>query len=138
MATFTFKAPSLFDAGATAEESNTVYHDAPGAGEALARRKRFAVWLNTQLVEEGLAAQGPDTDEGGWTISVSAAKQGFSLFRPKESGFVLIMISLDNDDSFELFTTEIGSAAAEHARVERALEKILRSSGEVSELEVSS
>jgi hypothetical protein len=37
---FTFRAPAFFDATATAAECNTVYHDAPGTGERLAKIKR--------------------------------------------------------------------------------------------------
>jgi hypothetical protein len=33
MVDFTFRAPTLFDATATADESGTVYQDAPGTGE---------------------------------------------------------------------------------------------------------
>jgi hypothetical protein len=125
MTDFRFKAPTFFDPDATAEESDTVYEDAPRAGEALAKIKRFALWLHAELVKKGLSADGPTHDEGGWFMSVPAKK-----------GFALIGISIEKGEPFDVSTMEIGSAAAEHSRVEQAIEEILRNSDAVSELSV--
>jgi hypothetical protein len=125
MTDFTFKAPDLFDAGASAEESDTVYEDAPGAGEALARLKRFAHWLHAGLVNAGLSVGRPVHDEGGWLMTV-----------PAKSGFALICISIEKGAPFDISTAAIGSANAEVDQTDLAIEKVLEASLAVTELRV--
>jgi hypothetical protein len=137
MKVFTFKAATLFDADATAQESNTVYHDAPGAGERLAQFKRFAVWLHSEMVKKGLPAEGPTSDEGGWMISIPA-KEGFLR---KKTGFVLVMVSIEKkmqSGSFDLSVTPIGSAKTTIGKVENTIERILRTSAAVTDLQARS
>jgi hypothetical protein len=138
MVDFTFKAPTLFDAAATADESGTVYHDAPGTGEMLAKRKRFAHWLKGEMVGQGLDAQGPTDDEGGWIITVPAVKRRFGFGAAKQTGFVLVMVSIERfkDDILHVLTGPIGSAQEQNDRVERVVEKILRESDSVSDLSI--
>jgi hypothetical protein len=127
MTVYRFNAPSLFDAAATAIGSNTVYHDAPGTGEQLARHKPCAQWLVDQMVARGVRAVGPETDEGGWTISV-----------PAESGFAFIGLDVGTNEGqpFQLLVTPIGSAVREVAQAEAALKAILESSPAVSDLTI--
>ena len=125
MTDFTFTAPTFFDADATAEDNCTVYEDAPGAGEALAKLKRFAFWLHAELIEKGLPLDGPTHDEGGWFMSL-----------PAEKGFALIGISIEKEKPFDISTAEIGSAAAELGRVDEAMQEILRASPAITELSV--
>ena len=139
MVNITLKAPTLFDAAATAEECNTVYHDAPETGQALAQRKRFAQWLKTEIIKHGLAAEGPTEDEGGWIITVPLAKRGLRLFASKRSGFVLVMVTIERwrkDDTLDVCSSPIGSAVEEHEQVEQVLEKIMRNSPAIGELDI--
>jgi hypothetical protein len=125
MTDFTFNAPALIDADATAEESDTVYEDSPGAGEALARLKRFAHWLHTELVGVGLPVEQPVHDEGGWLMTV-----------PAKSGFALICISIEKGPPFHIATAAIGSAMAEAEQSDLAIEKVLKDSPSVTDLGV--
>jgi hypothetical protein len=123
MKDFTFRAPTLFDASATASvEEKEAWHDAPGAAEHGAKIKKFALWLNSEMVNKGLAANGPYSDEGNWMIDV-----------PSNGGFVLCIVSGgSNDDSlFTLLVTEIGDATED---VGDAIEDILRNASEITEL----
>jgi hypothetical protein len=84
-------------------EDEQALHDAPGAAEHLAKIKRFALWLKSEMVNKGLAPHGPDIDEGGWTIDVPS----------NGGGFVYCIVSGSRGDVslFELLVTEIGSSA---------------------------
>jgi hypothetical protein len=128
MTDFLFTAPSFFDANATSAGSDTVYEDAPSAGEALAKFKRLAFWLHGELIKKRMPIGEPIHDEGGyWLMSVPARK-----------GFALISVSSGKEpnEKFTVSTTEIGSAAAEHRKARRALESVLRESNAVSNLEI--
>lgn len=100
-------------------------HDAPGVAEHLAKIEKFARWLKSEMVKNGLAATGPDPDEGGWYLDVPS----------KGGGFVLCIVSGSRDDEslFELLVTEIGGASEE---VGHAIEHILRHAKEITELRV--
>ena len=127
MTEYRFKAPSLFDAAATAIDSGTEYHDAPEAREQLARLKPCAQWLTEQMAARGIRSIGPDTDEGGWMISV-----------PAKSGFALIMLDIGTKEGqpFEVSVAKIGSAEREVAQAEAALKAILESSPAISDLAI--
>jgi hypothetical protein len=127
MTEYRFRAPSLFDAAATATGSNTVYHDAPVAGEQLARFKPCAQWLADQMAARGVRIIGPDPDEGGWMISVPA-KSGFAL--------IILDIGTKEDQPFEVLVSKIGSAEHEVAQAEAALKAILESPPIVSDLTI--
>jgi len=131
MKEFTFRAPTLFDASATtsAKEEDAL-HDAPGAAEHLAKHKRFALWLTSEMVNNGLAAVGPYLMEGGWHIDVPSGS-GLAGQRP----FVLCMIggSPGDDSLFQLLVTEIGGAPKD---VGDAIEDILRNASEITGLKV--
>lgn len=127
MTEYRFRAPSLVDAAASAMDRGTEYHDAPGTGEKLARCKLCAQWLADQMTTRGVRTIGPETDEGGWMISV-----------PANSGFALIMldISTNTGHPFEVLVTMIGSAEREFAQAKAALKAILESSSAVSDLTI--
>jgi hypothetical protein len=127
MTEYRFNAPSLFDAAATARESGTEYHDAPAAGEQLARSKPCAQWLVDQMTARGVRAEGPDTDEAGWVIQVPA-KSGFA--------FIILGIGTNENQPFELLVTQIGSAEREVAQANAALKSILDSSPAVSDVTI--
>jgi hypothetical protein len=106
-------------------EDEQALHDAPGAAEHLAKIKRFALWLKSEMVNKGLAAHGPDIDEGGWTIDVPS----------NGGGFVYCIVSGSRGDVslFELLITEIGGATED---VGHAIEHILRNASQITELTV--
>src|SRR5262249_52822956 len=131
MKEFTFRAPTLFDASATASvEEEDALHDAPGAAENLAKIKKFALWLKSEMVNKGLPAVGPYLAEGGWYIDVPTGS-GPVGGRP----FVLCTIegSPGDDSLFQLLVTEIGGAPKD---VGDACEDILRNASEITELTV--
>jgi len=131
MKEFTFRAPTLFDASATASvEEEDALHDAPGAAEHLAKNKSFALWLTSEMVNNGLAAIGPYLMEGGWYIDVPSGG-GLVGERP----FVLCIIggSPGDDSLFHLLVTEIGGAPED---VGDAIEDSLRNASEITELKV--
>lgn len=124
MKEFQFRAPTLFDASAKVPVDDEL-HDAPGAAEHLAKIKKFALWLKSEMVNKGLVARGPDIDEGGWMIDV-----------PSNGGsFVLCIVSGSRGDEslFELLVTEIGGATADVGDI---IEHILRNASEITELRV--
>ena len=126
MKEFTFRAPTLYDASATAsEKEKDAWHDAPGAADYGAKTKRFALWLKSEMVKKGLAANGPYADEGNWMIDVPANSGGFSLCILSGSG--------GDDQLFSLLVTEIGGAPKEVGDV---IEHILRQAREITELRV--
>lgn len=127
MTEYRFRAPSLFDAAASAVDSGTEYHDAPGAGEQLARLKPCAQWLANQMTARGVRTVGPETDEGGWIISV-----------PANNGFALIILDIGTNEGqpFEVLITKIGSAEREVAQAIAAIKAILESSPVVSDLTI--
>ena len=124
MKEFTFRAPTLFDASAEVPVEDEL-HDAPGAAEHLAKIKKFALWLKSEMADKGLAAHGPSIDEGGWMISVPS----------DGGGFVLCIVSGSRGDEslFELLVTEIGGATD---NVSDPIEDILRHASEITELKV--
>src|SRR5262245_47705169 len=99
MKDFTFRAPTLHDATATASpQEEDAWHDAPAAAEHLAKTKKCALWLKSEMVRKGLAANGPYADESGWMIDVPADGGGFSL---------CILSGIVGDDPlFNLLVTE--------------------------------
>lgn len=127
MTEYRFRAPSLFDAAASAVDSGTEYHDAPGAGKQLARLKPCAHWLANQMTARGIRTVGPEPDEGGWTISV-----------PANNGFALIILDIGTNEGqpFEVLITKIGSAEREVAQAIAAIKAILESSPVVSDLTI--
>ena len=128
MTEYRFKAPTLFDAAAIAIDAGTAYHDAPEeVGDRLAQHKPCAQWLADQLTARGVRTIGPDTDEGGWMISVPA-KDGFAL--------IILDIGAKEGQPFELLVTRIGSAEREVAQAEAALKAILESSPVISDLTI--
>ena len=123
MKDFTFRAPTLFDASATATvEEEDMLHDAPGVPVLLAKSRRFAPWLKSKLADKGYAASGPDMDEGGWAISVQAGGEGFVL-----------VIASATDGVFNMLVSEIGGATKD---VGDAIEEILRNAREIMDLKV--
>src|SRR6478735_6828942 len=101
MKEFTFRAPTLYDASATASEAEKdAWHDAPGAADYGAKTKKFALWLKSEMVKMGLAANGPYADEGNWMIDVPADGGGFSL--------CIISGSVGDDLLFNVLVSEIG------------------------------
>jgi hypothetical protein len=127
---FSFRAPTLFDASAKVSVEDEL-HDAPGAAEAAAKIKKFAFWLKSEMVNNGLAANGPYLDEGGWCIDVPS---GGGV--PGQRPFVLCIVSGSRGDDalFELLVTEIGGAPKD---VGDAIEHILRNASQIAELKVS-
>lgn len=127
MTEYRFRAPGLFDAAASAADKGTEYHEAPQAGERLARFKRCADWLASQMKARGVRTIGPETDEGGWMISVPANK-----------GFALIMLDIwtDEGEPFEVLVTRIGSAEHEFAQAKAALKASLESSSMILGLKI--
>jgi hypothetical protein len=128
MADFTFRAPALYDASATAEDTlDWVFHDSPEASEQLAKAKRFAFWLKAEMDRKGLGTGVPEMDESGWMITV-----------PSEGGFILCIVSVDSDGEtpFSLTVAKIGDSQKDYPRTVAAIEAILRAAGEVSELKV--
>ena len=126
MKEFTFRAPTLYDASATASEAEKdAWHDAPGAADYGAKTKKFALWLRSEMVKKGLAANGPYADEGNWMIDVPADGGGFSL--------CIISGSVGDDPLFNVLVTEIGGAPKDVGDV---IEDILRHARELSELKV--
>jgi hypothetical protein len=124
---FHFRATTLFDASANASvEDKLILHDAPGAAEHLAKIKKFAFWLKSEMVNKELAADGPDFDEGGsWAICV-----------PSNGGaFVLCTVSgsIGDESLFELLVVEIGGAPKDVGHV---IEHILRNASQITELRV--
>jgi hypothetical protein len=131
MKEFTFRAPTLFDPSATASvEEEDALHDAPGAAEHLAKNRRFALWLRSEMVNIGLAAVGPYLMEGGWHIDVP-----FGGGRAGERPFVNCVIagSPGDDSLFQLLVTEIGGAPKGAGD---AIADILRNASEITELKV--
>jgi hypothetical protein len=123
MKDFTFKAPSLFDASATATPAEEdMLHDARGVPELLAKSRRFPLWLNSELANKGYAASDPDMDEGGWAISVQSGGEGF-----------VYVIASAIDGVFNMIVSEIGGATTD---VGDAIEEILRNAREITELKV--
>ena len=102
-------------------------HDAPSAAENCAKSKRLALWLTSEMVNKGLAANGPDLDEGGWYIDIPS----------NSAGFVLCIVSGSSGDAslFELLVTKIGSATEEDDVCD-AIEHILRNASQITELSV--
>jgi hypothetical protein len=129
---FHFRAPTLFDASAEVPvEDEQALHDAPGAAEHLAKIKKFALWLKSEMVNKGLAANGPYFDEGGWMIDVPS-NGGV----PGERPFVLCIVSgsSGNEALFELLVTGIGGATEDV--VTDAIEHILRNASQITELKI--
>lgn len=125
---FRFRAPSLFDPAATAAGSGTEYHDAPGAGEQLARLKPCADWLADQLRARSFDLDGPDTDEGGWMMSVPGGDGGFAL--------IILDAGTAEGQHFLLIVTPIGPSEREAAKVDQALQDLLETSPLISDLAV--
>jgi hypothetical protein len=126
MKEFTFRAPTLYDASATAsEQEKEAWHDAPGAADYAAKTRKCALWLKSEMVKKGLAANGPYADEGNWMIDVPADGGGFSL--------CILSGSAGDDQLFSLLVSEIGGAPKD---VGDAVEAILRHAREISELKV--
>jgi hypothetical protein len=126
MKEFTFRAPTLYDASATASEAEKeAWHDAPGAADYGAKTKKFALWLKSEMVKMGLAANGPYADEGNWMIDVPADGGGFSL--------CIISGSVGDDPLFNVLVSEIGGAPKDVGDV---IEDILHHARVISELKV--
>jgi hypothetical protein len=122
---FHFRAPTLFDVSAKASvEDELILHDSRGTAEHLAKFKKCALWLKSEMVNEGLAADGPGFDEGGsWMIQV-----------PSDDGaFVLCTLSASSGDDprFVLLVDEFGGAPEDVGHV---VENILRNASEITEL----
>jgi hypothetical protein len=130
---FYFRAPTLFDASAkVAAEDKLAVHDdvGPGAAEHLAKIKKFALWLKSEMVAKGLAANGPYSDTSSWMIDVPS-NGGVPGARP----FVLCSVSGSSADEslFELLVTEMGGAPKDVGHV---IEDILRNASQITELRV--
>jgi hypothetical protein len=126
MKDFTFRAPTLYDASATAsQQEKDAWHDAPAAAEHNAKTKTCALWLKSEMVNKGLAANGPYADEGSWMIDVPADGGGFSL--------CILSGSAGDDQLFTLLVSEIGGAPKDVGDV---IEDILCHAREISELKV--
>jgi hypothetical protein len=124
MKDFTFRAPTLFDASATAPVEDEL-HDAPGVAEAAAKIKKFALWLKSEMVNKGLAANGPYLDEGGWMIDVPSNGGSFV--------HCIVQGSSGDESLFNLLVAEIGGATED---VGHAIEDILRNASQITELKV--
>jgi len=106
-------------------EDELILHDASSAAEHLAKFKKFALWLKSEMVNKGLAANGPHFDEGSWAIDV-----------PSDGGsFVLCIVSGSSGDDplFRLLVSEFGGAPED---VGDAVEHILRNASQIRELRV--
>jgi hypothetical protein len=125
---FCFRAPALFDASAEIPMGDELQvHDdvRPGTAEHLAKIKKFALWLKSEMVNKGLAANGPYLDPSGWMIDV-----------PSNGGpFVLCTVSGSPGDEslLELLVVEIGGAPKDVGHV---IEHILRNASQITELRV--
>lgn len=128
MKEFQFRAPTLFDASAeVAAEDRLEVHDdvGPGAAEHLAKIKKVALWLKSEMANKGLAAKGPYLDTGSWMINV-----------PSSGGsFVLCTLSsrIGDESLLELLVAEMGGAPKDVGNV---IEHILRSASEITQLRV--
>ena len=128
MKEFHFRAPTLFDASAQvpAQDKLQVHDDVgPGAAEHLAKIKKFAIWLKYEMVNKGLAANGPHLDTSSWVIDV-----------PSNGGpFVHCTVSGSSGDEslFELLVVEIGGAPKDVGNV---IEHILRNASQITDLRV--
>jgi hypothetical protein len=125
---FQFRAPRLFDPLAeVAVEDRLEVHDdvGPGAAEHLAKIKKFALWLTSEMVNKGLAANGPHLDTGSWMINVPS----------NGDSFVLCTVSSSSGDEslFELLVVEMGGAPKDVGHV---IEHILRNASQITELRV--
>jgi hypothetical protein len=98
-------------------------HDALGSARELARMKRFALWLKSEIINRGFVAFGPSIDETGWIIIV----------HPNGGGHVYTLTGWDNDDEglFHLIVWELGGATKD---VGHAIEDILRNASQITEL----
>jgi hypothetical protein len=125
---FHFRAPTLFDASAEVPvEDRLEVHDdvGPGAAEHLAKIKKFALWLKSEMVNKGLAANGPHLDTASWMINVPSS--GGRLVLCTVSG------SIGDESLFELLVVEIGGAPKDVGHV---IEHILRNASQITELRV--
>ncbi len=91
----------------------------------MAKTKKFALWLKSEMVKKELAANGPYADEGNWMIDVPADGGGFSL--------CILSGSAGDDSLFNLLVSQIGGAPKD---VDDVIEDILRHAREISELKV--
>jgi hypothetical protein len=125
MKDFTFHAPTLFDALAMPAIEDEL-HDAPGAAGPLARTKRFAAWLKSEISDKGMLAFGPSIDETGWIIVV----------HPVGGGHVYALASeVDGHEGlFSLIVWELGNATKD---VGEAIESILRDANEITQLQAT-
>ena len=113
------------------EDELEVHDDVgPGAAEHLAKIKKFALWLKSEMVNKGLAAKGPYLDTSSWMIDVPS-----SGGVPGERPFVLCTVSGSRGDEslFELLVVEMGGAPKD---VGHAIEHILRNASQITELRV--
>lgn len=125
MREFHFRAPTLFDASVKSSvEDELTLHDSRGTAEHLAKFKKLALWLKSEMVNAGLAADGPGFDEGGsWMIQVPSNDGAFVLCTVSASG--------GDDPRFVLLVDEFGGAPEDVGHV---IEKILRNAREIGEL----
>jgi hypothetical protein len=98
-------------------------HVGPGAAEHLAKFKNFALWLKSEMVNKGLAANGPYLDTSSWMIDVP------SIGGP--SVLCTVSGSPGDESLLELLVVEIGSAPEDVGHV---VEHILRNA--ITELRV--
>ena len=124
MTDITFRAPDLFDTAAMISVEDEAYVT-PGAAEHLAARKRFALWLTSQIIGKGHAARAQTIDKSAWVILVA----------PSGGGHVYITVGSAgcNESWFSLGVLELGGATVS---VGLDIEDVLRNSSEITDLKI--
>ena len=122
MCSFGFRAPTLFDASAAVAEGEGL-DDNPGAARQLAKFKKLALWLQSRLIDKGVAAKGPILDESGWALEFSSS----------DEGTIICIVSCEDGGKalFSLCAFELGGGADDFCEI---IETILRGSSEIEEL----
>ncbi len=123
MIVFTFKGPTLFQPEAYPSDDEFIHDEPDETAERLAKIKKFAIWLKTEMEEHGIATKQMVLDDSGWVFDV-----------PSEDGWVICFVSnLDDGDEtlIRLLVTEMGGAPE---GVDRAVEALLSKSSEIIEL----
>jgi hypothetical protein len=119
---FSFRAPTLFDASAATAEREDLRR-APDWVRELATFEKAALWLKSRLMDKGIAAAGPLLDQGGWCLEF-----------PWNDGAKIICIVSCEDDEMALFIMNVFDLDGARDDFGQIIEDILRSSSEIEEL----
>jgi len=126
MILFTFKAPTLFQTEAYPSDDEFIHDEPDETSERLAKIKKVALWLKTEMEKLGVATKELVLDPSGWVFDV-----------PSENSFVMCFVSnLDESDEtrIRLLVTEMGGAPE---GVDRAVEALLSQSSDIIELQAA-